>query len=200
MNDEREAAVAAVYDLNWAFRAHMDKESKWTTPPVVDALQFAHQETGEVGDAEIRTRDYARNNERPADVVGELADVAFMLATALPVGQVAMEDITTKPARLPANPDRMRLSRISRMVAEAWDEWESGNHGYAERQAANALHMVVAIIGADRAEAEVAKRFLAIYAKHAAKGDKEPQVVAYMRGLVGGDTAVEGEGDGEGDE
>lgn len=183
--DERKEAVTAVYDLTWAFRAHMDGVSKWRTPPVVDALQFTHSETGEVSGAEINARNYARNNKPNHDLIGELADTAFMLVTALPVGQVAMDDIVQKPSRLPATAERTRLSNIAKMVADAWNEWESGNHSYAENQAAVALHMVIDKIGSG-AEVEVARRFLAIYAKHAPKANEEPQVVTYMRSLVDG--------------
>jgi hypothetical protein len=182
---QRETIVKQVYDLTWAFRALMNTNG-WKTPPVNDALQFALSEMGEVADAEIRGRDYARNNDRSPEVVAELADVAFMLATSLPVGQVPLENITFKPSRfLPSTPDRIRLDSIAYLVAGAWHDWMSLRFTSAEGQAAQALHMIVARLGLD-AEKEVAQRFLRIYAKHAPATDDVPDVVFYLQALVDG--------------
>lgn len=187
---QRETLVKKIYEMTWEFRQVMDKTG-WATPPVNDALQFALSEMGEVADAEIRGRNYARNNERSPEVASEWADVAFMLATALPIGHVPMENIVVKPSRLPATIDRLRLDSIAFLVASAWHDWMSLRFGAAESQAAQALHMVVERLGED-AEKEVAKRFLRIYAKHAAVTDDVPAVVLRLQALVA--ESAEGEG------
>jgi hypothetical protein len=194
---QRETLVKRIYELTWAFRAVMNTNG-WATPPVDDALQFAMSEVGEVADAEIRGRNYARNNDRSPEVVAELADVAFMLATALPMGQVPLSNITAKPSRfLPSTPERIRLDSIAYLVAGAWHDWMSLRFTSAEAQAAQALHMIVARLGAD-AEQEVAKRFLRIYGKHAQATHDVPDVVFYLQELVEGVAdGVEGDDDGE---
>lgn len=76
--------LQALHAELWAFRAEMDANTAWKTPPVLDALRFAVTEAGEAMDAWLRVHGgYARNHEKQPDVYGELADCAMMLMTAL---------------------------------------------------------------------------------------------------------------------
>lgn len=65
----------------WTYRGVLEKV--WRTPTVGDALGFAITEIGEAKDAELRLKDYARNNDKSLSVEDELADCLLMLITAL---------------------------------------------------------------------------------------------------------------------
>jgi hypothetical protein len=182
--DERKELALTIYDLVWAFRAYMDKETDWKTPPVNDSLAFALTEIGEAVDAELRTRPYARNSERDVTVVQELADVVLMLVTALPVGHVSQAEFIDRPGHLPATEERTSLHNIAQLIAVAWHEYMQGKSvKYAQNQTALALHMTIAAIGS-LAEVEVAKRMIRIYEKNDGQNNDEPQIMAVLRGLV----------------
>lgn len=64
------------------FRRQM--EVVWATPDFHDCIVFAHSESGEVSDAEMRQKpQYTRNNHRTPSVTDEKADTALMCLSAL---------------------------------------------------------------------------------------------------------------------
>ena len=76
------AELQALHAELWAFREEM--AGVWPTPEPLDSLRFSFTEAGEAMDAYLRVKGgYARNHAKEPDVLGELADCAMMLMTAL---------------------------------------------------------------------------------------------------------------------
>lgn len=74
--------ISRCHALVWRYRAEL--EEVWPTPSPLHSLMFAVTEYGEMIDAHMRTfPEYVRNNHREVDELGEAADVAMMLLTAL---------------------------------------------------------------------------------------------------------------------
>jgi hypothetical protein len=75
-------SIQALHAKVWTFRA--DMADVWPTPGPLDALRFATSESGEATSDYLRVvGGYARNNHHEPDVLGEAADCAMMLMTAL---------------------------------------------------------------------------------------------------------------------
>ena len=78
--------LQALHTRVWTFRA--DMADVWPTPDTLDSLRYSFSEAGEVVSDYLRTtRDHARNNHHEPDVLGEAADCAMMLMTALGPGE-----------------------------------------------------------------------------------------------------------------
>lgn len=78
------ANLKRLHKLVWDFRQEAD--SWWATPSPELARLYAFSEMGEAVDAWIRLNvpGQSRNNQKEADVLGELADTAIMLLSINP--------------------------------------------------------------------------------------------------------------------
>ena len=108
-------------DMVWEFRKEM--KSFWPTPGFMDALRFADCEAREALDAWMREnrKEYKRNHEREADVLGELADCALMLLTALgPYYRFRSPDISVRSSMGEICWHVARAHRIAEFYGTDW--------------------------------------------------------------------------------
>jgi hypothetical protein len=141
----------------WTFRAEMDANTPWKTPPEMDALRFAVTEAGEAMDPWLRTRGgYARNYEKEEYVLAELADCAMMLMTALGPHHRYTERNT---------PERVDIERIVFLVAVALNDYMQGWSWWKET-AEVALYQISDYLGMNLPY-ELGERMARIKAKHA---------------------------------
>jgi len=111
-------------DMVWAFRREM--QHVWPTPDTeIDSLRYADCEAREALDAWMRINrpDHKRNHERDADILGELADCALMLLTALgPTYQ--FQYVSYVSDVIPTIDDICwYVARAHRLIEREGDEW-----------------------------------------------------------------------------
>lgn len=173
---QRLEIIADVQQTVNKFRAYMAHNSRWVTPRPLVCLQFAVEEAAEVLGAELRQDpQYARNNERDANVQAELADTLIMCLS-------TFGDESPKHFRGTVQSHQVSTAFLIAELASALHQWEHyGSDGTAKERVSTVMHFVVHRLGS-AAVAQVAKNLLAIYEKHAAsKPKKAPAIIAQLR-------------------
>lgn len=173
---DRYRIVTEVQETVRLFRAYMAHNSPWVTPRPLACLQFAVEEAAEVLGAELRQDpQYARNNERGANVQAELADTLIMCLS-------TFGDESPKHFRGTVQSHQVSTAFLIAELASALHQWEHyGSEGAAKERVSTVMHFVVHRLG-HAAVAQVAQNLLAIYEKHATrKPKKAPAIIAQLR-------------------
>lgn len=148
------------YTVVWGFRRNYSEF--WPTPSPIDSLRYAYTEAGEALSDWLREnrQDHKRNHAHETDVLGELADCAIMLLTALP--NVTLKD---EDEWLYRDLDGMaRMDAICVAVAQAIYYYDDSPPNISIIQG---LNLIAAYPGMNL-EVEISKRFEKIFGKHVA--------------------------------
>lgn len=114
--------IMEMYSLLWDVRAVMEG-TKWSTPTLQDSCLFLCTEIAEAIDAKLRESDYARNNDKDIDFVGECADVLIMAFTAARNAEAFKVNLGLDRGGIDAKAELAKAMTDASLCSRVKDEW-----------------------------------------------------------------------------